>query len=58
MVDISDIDGNALKKTQKNFIRPQTLSQASDIIINQTEQLSIFKEYNLSDYGVHASVDG
>lgn len=58
MMDISDIDGNALKKTQKNFIRPQTLSGASDMIINQTEKLPIFKEYNLSDYGVHASVDG
>ncbi|WP_218014666.1 Tn3 family transposase [Candidatus Regiella insecticola] len=58
MKDISDIDAQSLKNTQKNFIRPQTLSQASDMIINQTEQFPIFKEYNLSDYGVHASVDG
>nr|WP_274533271.1 Tn3 family transposase [Photorhabdus temperata] len=39
-------------------MRPQTLSQASNIIINHTEQLPIFKEYNLANYGVHASVDG
>ena len=58
MMEISDVDGQSLKNTQQNFIRPQTLSEASDIIINHTERLPIFEEYNLSDYGVHASVDG
>lgn len=58
MMEISDVDGQSLKNTQQNFIRPQTLSEASDIIINHTEKLPIFDEYNLADYGVHASVDG
>lgn len=58
MIDISDIDGQDLKRTNHNFIRVQTLREASKIIVNQTEKLPIFKEYNLSDYGVHASVDG
>ena len=58
MIDISDIAEYQLTGTNKNFIRVQTLRQANDVIINQTAKLPIFKEYNLSDYGVHASIDG
>ena len=58
MIDISDIDGKDLKRTNDNFIRVQTLRLASDTIVNKTAKLPIFKEYNLSEYGVHASVDG
>ena len=58
MIDICDIDGQDIRRTNNNFIRVQTLGHASDIIVNATEKLPIFKEYNLSDYGVHASVDG
>ena len=58
MIDISDIDGQTLKRTNDNFIRVQTLREASDAIINKTAKLPIFQKYSLSDYGVHASVDG
>jgi TnpA family transposase len=58
MIDICDIDGQDLKRTNDNFIRALTLCQASDIIVNDIKKLPIFTEYNLSDYGVHASVDG
>jgi len=58
MADISDVNEQTLKRTNKSFIRVQTLSKASEIIVNNTEKLPIFKEYNLSDYGVHASIDG
>ena len=58
MIDISDIDGQSLKRTNDNFIRFQTLRIASDTIINKTAKLPIFQKYTLSDYGVHASVDG
>ncbi|RLV57975.1 Tn3 family transposase [Parashewanella curva] len=58
MVDISDIKGQTLKHTNDSYIRVQTLRSANDLVVNKTAKLSIFKEYNLSDYGVHASIDG
>ena len=42
MIDICDIDGQALKRTNYNFFRVQTLSQASDIIVNHTEKVAHF----------------
>ncbi|AQS39746.1 transposase, TnpA family [Shewanella psychrophila] len=58
MKDISDIKEKDLDNVNKNFQRSQTLSAASDVIMNHTAKLPIFNQYNLSDYGVHASVDG
>lgn len=58
MKEISDIEGQALEATSKNYIRYQTLKEANDMIINQTAKLPIFEKYNLSDYGIHGSVDG
>ena len=58
MKEISDVKGQDLDNVNKNFMRWQTLSSASEIIMNNTAKLPIFDEYNLSDYGVHASVDG
>lgn len=58
MKDISDVDEQDLDNVNKNFIRRQTLSSASDIVVSHTKELPIFDEYNLADYGVHASVDG
>ncbi len=58
MKQISDINEQDLDNVNKNFMRYQTLWSASDVIMNHTEKLPIFDEYNLSDYGVHASVDG
>ncbi|NQY64947.1 MAG: Tn3 family transposase [Alteromonadaceae bacterium] len=58
MKAISDVKGQDMDNVNKNFIRWQTLCSASDAIVNHTSKLPIFKEYNLTDYGVHASVDG
>ncbi|QTL41291.1 Tn3 family transposase [Xenorhabdus budapestensis] len=58
MQEISDVEANNFENMQNNFIRKQTLSHASDLIINEMKKLPIFSEYNLADYGVHASVDG
>ncbi len=58
MKEISDVKENDLDRVNKNYIRYQTLCNANDVIMNHTAKLPIFAEYNLSDYGVHASVDG
>ena len=58
MKAISDINENDLDRVNKNYIRYQTLYNSNNIIMNHTAKLPIFAEYNLSDYGVHASVDG
>jgi TnpA family transposase len=58
MKEISDVKENDLDRANKNHIRYQTLCAANNVIMNHTAKLSIFAEYNLSDYGVHASVDG
>ena len=58
MKDISDVNENDLDRVSKNYIRYQTLYASNDVIMNHTAKLSIFAEYNLSDYGIHASVDG
>ena len=56
--EISDVRGKDLDNVSKNFMRNQTLCEACDVIMKATEKLPIFTEYNLSDYGFHASVDG
>ena len=58
MKEISDIKESDLDSVSNSFLRRQTLCSASDTIINRMKKLSIFDEYNLADYGVHASVDG
>jgi len=58
MKDISDVKESDLDRVNKNHIRYQTLCAANNVIMNHTAKLPIFAEYNLSDYGVHASVDG
>lgn len=56
--EISDISLSALEATENNFIRLETLSKSNDTIVNHISKLPIFKYYNLSDYGIHASLDG
>jgi Tn3 transposase DDE domain/Domain of unknown function (DUF4158) len=58
MKEISDINESDLERVGKNHVRYQTLYAANDLIMNHTAKLPIFAEYNLADYGVHASVDG
>jgi TnpA family transposase len=58
MKDISDIKESSLISSYNNFIRFKTLRSASDEIINRVAKLTIFNEYTLADYGIHASIDG
>ena len=57
MKEISDVKESDLDRVHKNYVRYQTLYAANDAIMNHTAKLPIFAEYNLADYGVHASVD-
>ncbi|MCX7091624.1 MAG: Tn3 family transposase [Legionellales bacterium] len=58
MKDISDVKEHDLKSTYADFIRHMTLAQASDAIMNRLKKLPIFEKYTLTDYGIHASIDG
>jgi TnpA family transposase len=58
MAEISDINVNELMSTNNNFFRLKTLREANDVVINKIARLPIFKFYTLSEYGIHASVDG
>jgi len=58
MTDISDITLSELDTTENNFIRLETLRKSNDQIVNCMAKLPIFKYYNLSDYGIHVSLDG
>lgn len=58
MADISDINVNELVSTNHNFFRLKTLRDANDAVVNKIAGLPIFKFYTLSEYGIHASVDG
>ena len=58
MPDISDIKRSELQTTEKNFIRLETMRKSNDRIVNYISKLPVFEYYNLSDYGVHVSLDG
>ncbi|WP_440651940.1 Tn3 family transposase [Cysteiniphilum sp. 19S12-1] len=54
----SDVSYQNLIDMEGKFIRVDSLVEAGDIIIDAISDLPIFKYYNLSDYGIHASLDG
>tara|TARA_R110002167_G_scaffold214705_1_gene419482 strand:+ start:1380 stop:3755 length:2376 start_codon:yes stop_codon:yes gene_type:complete len=58
MAESSDVSLDNLNNVAGKFVRTNTLVDAANQIINKTAQLPIFNYYNLSDYGVHASLDG
>ena len=58
MAEISDMNINELITTEKNYFRLNTLRKANDEMVNHIAKLPVFKFYTLSDYGIHASVDG
>lgn len=58
MKEISDVKESDLDRVSKNHIRYETLYAANNSVMNQCAKLPIFAEYNLADYGVHASIDG
>jgi TnpA family transposase len=57
MGQISDIGYHALASTSDNFLRPETLREANDILSNATAALPIFRHYDIGGV-VHSSSDG
>ena len=57
MGQISDIGYQTLASMSDNFLRPETLREANDIVSNATAALSIFHHYDIGDV-VHSSSDG
>ena len=57
MGEISDIPFHILATTSDNFIRPETLKAANDIICNAIAKLSIFRQYDIGEK-LHSSSDG
>lgn len=58
IAESSDIKKSELDSVEQKYIRLETLVNANNIIINNIAKLPIFKYYNLSEYGIHASLDG
>ena len=57
MGQISDIGSHTLASMSDNFLRPETLREANDIVSNATAALPIFRHYDIGDV-VHSSSDG
>lgn len=57
MGGISDISSQKLRIVSDNFIRPETLSAANDLITNAISEFPIFQNYNINKI-VHSSSDG
>ena len=57
MGQISDVDHQELSTTAQNFIYPENLKRANDVISNYTATLDIFPYYNIDDI-IHSSSDG
>lgn len=58
MAQISDRSYEHLSTIQANYIRPETLQEASDIINNAVAALPIFRHYHIQEDVLHASTDG
>lgn len=57
MRGISDISSQKLRTASDNFIRPETLSMANDLIANAISEFPLFQNYNINKV-VHSSSDG
>ena len=57
MGGISDISSQKLRTASDNFIRPETLSAANELITNAVAEFPIFQNYNINKV-VHSSSDG
>ncbi|EET25020.1 transposase, partial [Vibrio cholerae O1 biovar El Tor] len=58
MAQISDRSYEHLSTVQANYIRPETLHDASDVINNAVAALPIFRHYHIQEDQLHASADG
>lgn len=57
MAETSDIDYHTLADASDNFLRPETLEAANDLVCNATYELPIFSQYDVGD-ALHSSSDG
>lgn len=57
MGNISDLDFQTLKMTSENFIRPETLQNANDLVSNAIARFPVFRYYDINEI-VHSSSDG
>lgn len=57
MADISDLNYHDLRAVSDNFIRPETLAKANDVLSNALAAMPLFQAFNLGDK-VHSSSDG
>ena len=57
MAETSDIDYHTLADASDNFLRPETLEVANDLVCNATYELPIFSQYDVGD-ALHSSSDG
>jgi TnpA family transposase len=58
MATMSDINFNLLRSTGENFIRPETLKAANDILSNFVCKLPIFKVWNIREDLILGDADG
>lgn len=58
LAESSDVSISDLNNVEGTFVRLNSLIEAGDQIINHIAKLPVFEHYNLSDYGIHASLDG
>lgn len=58
IAESSDVSYQSLTDIEGKFMRVDSLIEAGDVIIDEIAKLPIFKHYNLSDYGILASLDG
>lgn len=58
MSENSNMSYAELTNISNNFLRPETLKEANDHIIDKMAELPIFKHYNIKEDTVHSSSDG
>ncbi|MES2730110.1 MAG: Tn3 family transposase [Bacteroidota bacterium] len=58
MAQNSDVDYQRMLSVFHNFVRPETLKEACDKVINALQQLSIFPFYHVDDLAIYSSSDG
>lgn len=58
MAEICDMKESSLRLTENCYMQLENIRKANIMITNKMFKLPIFKFYSLSDYGVHASIDG
>lgn len=58
MADLCNLPYDDLRKTERDYLRGETVRKANDAISNAISKLEIFKYYNIQEDVLHASYDG